>query len=153
MSTLRSEEGTTLIEAVVAIGILAGAVVALAGLSSVATRNSAAARERSMATTLAYQKMEVLCRDVSAAAASPANAWAVDTPGYVEHLDRHGNLAGGRSSAAYVRRWSITPLPSDGSLLAIQVGVAPCRTVTGSAGRSDVLSHVRLASIRSRAAR
>ena len=144
-----SERGTTLVEAIVAIGILAGAVVALAGLSSLAVRNAAMARERSMATVLALQKMEALCRDVSSAPASPVDAWAVDTPGYVEYLDAGGRPAAG---GAYVRRWSITPLPGDANLLAIQVDVATCRTPAGATRCGDVISHARLASVRSRVA-
>lgn len=150
MRNARTERGTTLVEVVVAIGILAGAVAALASLSSVAVRNSAIARERSVATVMALQKMEALCRDVSSAPASPADAWAVDTPGYVEHLDAGGNLVG--AGAAYVRRWSVAPLPADAGLLAIQVDVAPCRTPPGATRCGDVVSHARLASIRSRGA-
>jgi type II secretory pathway pseudopilin PulG len=152
MTCMRTDHGTTLVEAVVAIAILAGAVVALAGLSSVATRNSALARERSVATILAFQKMEALCRDVSSAPASPANAWAVDTPGYLEYLDAHGNVVGGRGGGVYVRRWSVTPLPSDANLLAIQVDAAPCRRPPGAAQCGDAVSHARLATVRSRSA-
>ena len=149
---MRTERGMTLVEVIVAIGILAGAVVALASLSSLAIRNAAIARERSLATLLAVQKMEALCRDVSSAPASPADAWAADTPGFMEYLDVDGNLVDAAGGGAYVRRWSITPLPVDANLLAIQVDVAPCRTARGAARCGDVLSHARLASIRSRIA-
>jgi type II secretory pathway pseudopilin PulG len=151
MTTKSADRGTTLVEAVVAIGILAGAVVALAGLASVATRASTLARERSMAAILALQKIEAVSQDVGSTPASPVNAWAVDTPGYVEYLDAHGDLitGGGR---VYVRRWSISPLPSDANLLAIQVAVAPCRTVGGADGCGDSGARVRLATVRSRAA-
>ena len=149
---MRTERGTTLVEAIVAIGILAGAVVALAGLSSVAIRNAAIARERSMATIMALQKMEALCRDVSSTAASPANAWSVDTPGHLEYLDARGNVTGGGPGRAYVRRWSVAPLPSDANLLAVQVEVAPCRAMPGGTRCGDAVSHARVASIRSRVA-
>jgi type II secretory pathway pseudopilin PulG len=152
MIDVSTERGTTLVEAIVAIGILAGTVVALAGLSSVAIRHAAIARERSMATIMAFQKMEALCRDVSSTAVSPANAWSVDTPGYLEYLDARGNVTGGGPGGAYVRRWSVAPLPSDASLLAIQVDVAPCRMMPGATRCGDVLSHARLASVRSRVA-
>jgi type II secretory pathway pseudopilin PulG len=152
MTFVQADHGTTLVEAVVAIAILTGAVVALAGLSSVATRNSAIARERSVAAILAFQKMEALCRDVSSAPVSPANAWAVDTPGYVEYLDPHGNVIGIGDGGAYVRRWSVAPLPSDASLLAIRVDVAPCRALPSTTRCGDAVSHTRLASVRSRTA-
>jgi type II secretory pathway pseudopilin PulG len=148
MIDVSSARGTTLVEAIVAIAILASAVVALAGLSSVATRNAAIGRERSMATALAAQKMEALCRDVSSAPVSPPNAWAVDTPGHREMIDAHGNVVAGRG--AYVRRWSIAPLPSDANLLAIQVDVAPCRVLSGAGTCGDVTSHARLVTLRSR---
>jgi type II secretory pathway pseudopilin PulG len=151
MSNIRTERGATLVEAIVAVGIMAGAIVALAGLASVATRNSASARERSVSTVLAVQKIEALCRDVSSMPASPANAWAADTPGYVEFLDAYGNVVSGRGGV-YVRRWSVAPLPSDADLVAIQVDVAPCRTLPGATRCGDVASHARLASIRSRTA-
>jgi len=152
MAKLRTEDGTTLVEAIVAIGILAGAVVALAGLASVATRISAMARERSLATVLALQKLEALSRDVSALATSHASAWAADTPGFVEFLDARGNIVGGRGGGAYVRRWSVAPLASDANLLAIQVLVAACRTPPGAAHCGEATSRARLAVIRSRTA-
>jgi type II secretory pathway pseudopilin PulG len=152
MSNLHAERGTTLVEALVAIGILAGAVVTLAGLSSLAVRSAALARERSVAAMLALQKMESVCREVAALPASPADAWAVDTPGYLEHLDSRGNPLAGRSGGTYVRRWSVTPLPSDANLLAVQVAVSPCRTLAGASRCGDAGARVRLASIRSRIA-
>jgi len=150
MQRLDAERGTTLLEAIVAIGILAGAVVGLAGLSSVATRNSAVSRERSMAAALALQKLEALSRDAASVPASPANAWAADTPGHLELLDAHGNVVAGRG--AYVRRWSVAPLPSDTNLVAIQVDVAPCRLLAGAGRCGDAKSHARLATLRSRVA-
>ena len=152
MTCMRTERGTTLVEAIIAVGILAGAVVALAGLSALAVRTSALARERSVATLLALQKIESVCRDVAAVPVSPANAWAVDTPGHMEYLDSQGNLLVGRSGGTYVRRWSVTPLPSDANLLAVQVDVSPCRTLPRAGRCGDAGASVRLASIRSRVA-
>jgi type II secretory pathway pseudopilin PulG len=150
MFSLHANRGTTLVEAVVAIGILAGAVAALAGLSSVAVRTSSLARERSVATLLALQKMEAVCQNVASTAVSPVNAWAVDTPGYVEYLDAQGNLLAGSGGGTYVRRWSVAPLPANESLLAVQVEVAPCRKAPGEAHCGDSAARVRLASVRSR---
>jgi hypothetical protein len=144
MTCLPDDRGATLAEAIIAIGILTGAVVAMAGLSSLAIRNAAVARERSMATILAVQKMESLCRDVAAVGVSPANAWQVDTPGFVEFLDAYGSPVANSGGSLYVRRWSIVPLPADANLVALQVEVAPRRTPHGG--------HARLAGIRSRAA-
>ena len=152
MAKRRTDDGTTLVEAIVAIGILAGAVVAMAGLASMATRASAMARERSLATVLALQKMENLSRNASSLATSSASAWAADTPGFVEYLDERGNVAGGRGGAAYVRRWSVAPLAADANLLASQIDGAACRTPPGAARCGDAASRARLAGIRPRTA-
>lgn len=152
MLVLQREDGITLVEALVALGILAGAVVALAGLASVATRTSAITRERSLATALALQKMESLSRDASSLAISPASAWAEDTPGFVEFLDAYGRVVGGRGGGTFVRRWSVAPLASDANLLAIQVEVAACRTPPGASQCGEPATRARLASIRSRVA-
>jgi hypothetical protein len=152
MEHAHAEQGTALVEAIIAIGILAGAVVAMAGLSSLAIRNAAIARERSISTILAMQKLEALCRDAASTPASPANAWSADTPGFLEYLDAYGNPVAGRGGTVYVRRWSVAPLPADPALLAIQVGVSPCRTPPGAAQCGDVMARARLAGVRSRVA-
>ena len=151
MINMREAAGTTLVEAIIAIGLLAGAVVSMAGLSSLAIRNASIARERSMATLLALQKMEALCRDAAALAPTAPNAWDVDTPGHVEYLDEYGRPLAGRRGV-YVRRWAVAPLPADANLLAIDVDVAVCRTRPGSANCGDAVSHARLAGVRSRLA-
>ena len=151
MRNLRFEHGTTLVEAIIAIGLLAGAVVSMAGLASAAVRNSALARERSMATLLALQKLESLGRDAAALAPSAADAWSVDTPGHVEYLHEYGRPLAGRAGV-YVRRWAVAPLPADANLLAIRVDVAVCRPRPGSTHCGDAVSHARLASVRSRLA-
>jgi len=149
---MRVERGTTLVEAVVAVGLLAGAVVAMAGLASLAVRTSALAREHSYAAILALQKMEALARGAAAAPASPAGAWAADTAGFVEYLDARGRPVAAGARGAFVRRWSVVPLPADPGLVSIQVAVAPCRPSPGASrcGRAPALA--RLATIRSRTA-
>jgi hypothetical protein len=151
MKLLSSASGTTLVEAIVAIGILAGAVTSLAGLSHMAIRSAMLARERSMAAIYSLQKMEALCRDARSLAASPGDSLADDTPGFIEYLDPRGTVTAG-ASGAFVRRWSVTPMPSDASLLAIQVEVAPCRRLSPAARCGDAAARVRLASVRSRLA-
>lgn len=152
MRSSRLERGTTLVEAIVAIGLLAGAVVMLAGLSSVAVRGAALARERSLAAVLAVQKMEALCRDVRSAATSPGNALVTDSPGFIEYLDARGEVAAGRSGIVFVRRWSVVPVDADAGLLAVQVDVSHCRGAAESGRCWDATAHVRFASVRSRRA-
>jgi hypothetical protein len=147
----RSECGTTLVEAVVAIGLLAGAVVLLAGLSHVAVRSATLARERSLACIWAIQKMEDLCRDVRSLSTSPSDAPDSDSPGFVEYLDARGHVTAG-DGAMFVRRWSVTAMTPAADLLAIQVDAAVCRGEPGSGRCADVATHVRFAGVRSRLA-
>ena len=61
---------------------------------------------------------------------SPAASLEENTEGYCDFLDRYGNSLGGGESApsgtAYVRRWSIEPLPSNpDNTLILQVLVTP----------------------------
>ena len=153
MTNLIADRGTTLVEAIIAIGILAGAVVALAGLSSLAVRTSALARERSVATLLALQKMEAVCRDAASSRLHPPTPGLSTRPAIWSTLRLTRESARRpRAGGTYVRRWSVTPLPSDANLLAVQVAVAPCRTLPGAIRCGDVGARVRLASIRSRVA-
>jgi len=146
------ERGTTLLEAIIAIGILAGAVVSLAGLSSMAIRTNALARERTLATVYSLQKLEELCRDVRRLPTSPGDTLESDTPGFIEYLDRDGHVVGATAGVVFVRRWSVTALPADANLLAIQVEAAPCRRAPGASRCGDTTAGARLASIRSRLA-
>jgi hypothetical protein len=151
MVRVRAECGTTLAEAVVAIGLLAGAVVLLAGLSHLAVRSATLARERSLAGIWAVQKMEALCRDVRPLSTSPGDALDSDSPGFVEYLDARGNVTAGEG-AMFVRRWSVTAMTPAADLLAIQVDAAVCRREPGSGRCADVATRVRLAGVRSRLA-
>ena len=151
MMRIHSAGGTTLVEAIVAIAVLAEAVVALAGLSHMAVRVAMLARERSIAAIYSLQKMEALARDVRTLATSAGDSLESDVPGFIEYLDRNGAITSGEGRA-FVRRWSIRPLPADAGLLAIQVDVAPCRRTPAADLCGDVASHVRLATVRSRLA-
>jgi len=146
------ERGTTLLEAVIAIGILAGAVVSLAGLSTLAIRTNTLARERTLATVYSLQKLEELCRDARRLSTSPGDALESDTPGFIDYLDRHGAVVGAAAGVVFVRRWSVTEMPADANLLAIQVESAPCRKAPGANRCGDTAAGARLASIRSRLA-
>ena len=62
--------------------------------------------------------------------ASPPDVLRVITPGYCDYLDAAGRTLGGGptppSKTAFIRRWSIEPLPFPGNdTLAIQVSVTP----------------------------
>lgn len=142
--------GATLVEAVIAIGLLAGAVVSLAALASLAVRGHTLARERTMSVVLALQKMESLSREAATLPLSPADSLAHDVPGFVEFLDGRGRAAGAGDGVVFVRRWSVEPLPREAALLAIRVEVAPCRTIAPSASCGDATARARFCTVRSR---
>lgn len=61
---------------------------------------------------------------------SPVNSLEANTAGYVDFLDAHGTYVGTGStppgSAAFIRRWSIRPLPTNpNNTLVLQVLVTP----------------------------
>ena len=128
--------GFSLVEVLVASGLLASAIAGLAHLAVVAARANLHARDTTYATVLAAQKIEEL-----RAAPFPAPAVAEST----EDLDGRGGLiAGGGPAgpATYQRRWTIEPLPGR-PLDAVVIAVAVTRygAATGE---------VRLATIRTR---
>lgn len=138
--------GFSLVETIVATGLLATVLVSIAQLLAIGTRANATARYGTFATILAQQKMEQLrglawgfdasglpLSDVSTNTAvmpespvggkglqpsAPDTLWRA-TDGYVDYLDAQGGVLGGGPPAprgtAYVRHWSIQPLPSDPS--------------------------------------
>ncbi len=76
---------------------------------------------------------------------SPSAALQQNTAGYVDYLDQWGNTLGGGATmpgnTAYIRRWSVEPLPIDpNNTLIIQVLVTPNR----NRGSADQLSVARL---------
>ena len=151
MDTHQSQRGTTLVEAVVAIALLAGSVVLLAGLSHMAVRSVTMARERTLAAVFAVLKLEALCRDVRGLGTSPGDTLAQDTAGFVEYLDARGNVASA-GPAPFVRRWSVSAMTSDATLLAITVDAAACRVAQGTGRCGDTATRVRLLGVRSRIA-
>jgi prepilin-type N-terminal cleavage/methylation domain-containing protein len=119
----RSCHGFSLVEVLVAVAVLVAGAMALVPLFMLATSANASARHTTYATVLAAQKLE----ELRALEALPSAA------SHVEYVDRLGEprLPG---EAAYLRRWSIEPLPADasGTLVVIEVAVAP-RTGRGDA--------------------
>jgi prepilin-type N-terminal cleavage/methylation domain-containing protein len=119
--TKRSDDGFTLLEVVVALGLLAGALVALAQVILQAGEASAAASRTTVASMLALEKLEQLrglawgydegggpiqdfesdvsterVADVGGAgiAQSPPGSLSADTPGFVDYHDESGKWLG-----------------------------------------------------------
>jgi type II secretory pathway pseudopilin PulG len=118
----RDEDGFSLIEMIVATGLLAGAVATLGQLFAIAVANNVSSRSGSYATVLAAQKMEQLrglawgfdlsglpvadlTSDTAAAVETPAGGTGLspspagtltrNTAGYVDYVDRFGRILGG----------------------------------------------------------
>ena len=134
---LKSERGFSLIEVVIAAGMVAGAFAALAQVLAMSIASNLSARSGSAATVLAVQKMEQL----------RGLPWGALIPG-VDYLDLAGNLVGeGGASppgAVYVRRWSVQLAP--GGTAAEEDEIALEVRVTG--GNKDA----RLVTLRTRQA-
>jgi hypothetical protein len=160
------EHGMSLVEVIIAAGILAVSLASLAQLFPIAIHDNIAARDATYETILAEQKIEELRAltwgfDPHGApigdprlSSSPTNALAVDTPGFVDYLDQFGRLVGGGVAASpegiYTRRWAIDPLPADPEhTLVVQVLV----TRTGSPAPDGAIprtGRVRLVTVRAR---
>jgi hypothetical protein len=64
---------------------------------------------------------------------SPPGALAQNTAGYVDYVDARGASLGGGAAVppagtAYIRRWSIEPLPSSSNVIVLQVIVTRVRS-------------------------
>jgi prepilin-type N-terminal cleavage/methylation domain-containing protein len=134
----RASSGFTLIEVLIAIGILVIAAVSLAQILILATRATRAGREQTSASILAAAKMDqlrsltwtasasdrstnvsdpALGGDGGGLTASPLDALARNIPPYVDYLDDGGSWVGNGpeppGNAVFIRRWSVIPLPGD----------------------------------------
>jgi prepilin-type N-terminal cleavage/methylation domain-containing protein len=160
MRRIESSSGFSLIEVMVASAILGCAVLSIAQLAAASTRSTAAARDVSEATLLAWQKIDQLRAlawtfddagasiDDAALAPSPAGALRQDTGGWVDYLDGWGQPIGGAFAGGvppvgtrYRRRWSVAPSGANADLLILRVRVV-------AAGREDELAGA--ASLRAR---
>ncbi len=138
-----SSAGFTILEVVVALVLLAGALSGVAGLLTVSFTAARQARVQTSTTLLAVQKLEQLrsltwasdaaglpesdletdlCVDPPGAGGtglhpSPGTALTQNVSGYVDYLGRRGEWVGTGvtppSQAVYARRWSIEPLVED----------------------------------------
>jgi Tfp pilus assembly protein PilV len=159
---IRGADGFTLLEAVLAAGMLASLAVGVAQVFAVSARGNDIARVQTLAAVMASQKMEQLrsltwahapggdplsdtstdlTSDPPTAAGtglqpSPAGALDADTRCCVDYLSAAGVVVATRDVAAYVRRWSVASLASDpDNLLLLQV-----RVLIVSGGDSRLLS-------------
>jgi hypothetical protein len=131
---MRANDGSSLVEVLVATLVLVTGVLGVAQLFLIAAVTNAAARDTTMATTLAAQKVEqLLSTDLA------------EESGLIDHVDRWGQVVGTAESppanAVYTRRWAIEPLSAE--TVAIRVRVGRSDRVGGSgpmAGESRVVA-------------
>jgi prepilin-type N-terminal cleavage/methylation domain-containing protein len=117
----RRQDGFTLIEALVAMGLVVSIALGSAQLFIVAIARNASAREQLAMALLASTKVN----DLAAAAAdgtiglSPSDSLALPTDGWTDTAVQAGR--------AYVRRWCVLPVSGfgDDEVVAIAVRVMP----------------------------
>ncbi len=180
----QAEAGFSLVEVMVATGILATALVSLAQLFAISTASNLAARNSGTAMIFAEQKIEQLralsytldtaglpITDITTDTSvyppaatggtglSPStdNTLQTNTDGYVDYLDHLGRSLGGGETipdnTAFIRRWSVEPLPTNpNNVLILQVLVTRSRDRgTGDLGSvARGADEARLMTIRSR---
>ena len=126
--------GFSLLEVLVATTIVAVGVSALAQLAGIATHANRHARESTIAAVLAQEKMEeLLAEEAGTLTPSPADALGHNVDGFSDFIDAAGHTIGAGTvtlpGSAYVRRWSIDPLPDSRSgAWILQVLVTDVRT-------------------------
>jgi len=153
-----SNRGFSLVEVVIAMGLLTVVSLGVAQLFAASTKVNLIARGQTSTTAIAEQKMEQLraltwgfdadglglpvsdqttnltvfptTADGGGLNPSPTDSLEQNTPGFVDFVDAYGNWVGTGvkppGNAMYIRRWCITPLPTNpNNTLVLQVLVTP----------------------------
>jgi type II secretory pathway pseudopilin PulG len=121
------ERGFSLIETVVAAGIVAGAFAALAQMFALSIAHNNSARNGSAAMVLAGQKVEQLRGLTWGVDLYEGGALGSSLAGFADYVDQAGNILGAGGTmppgTVYLRRWSVAAMPSKPGLLVLQVMV------------------------------
>ena len=125
MTHTQSGRGFTLLETLIATGLIVTAVAGLAQLFALSVRFTRDAGQFGVALVAAQDKLESLRslafgydeggepRTDPAVRASAAFTLAADVERYVDWLDERGSVVSGAAGAAYVRRWRISEIAVD----------------------------------------
>ena len=158
MLSTTHDRGFTLLETVVATGILITALAGLVHLLALSVRFTRESGDAAVALVAAQDKLEALRAlqygfDDSGAAVtdarlqpSPSSSLDADTAPYVDWLDGSGAPTGG-DGAVLARRWRVTPI--DGRTPAA-IAVEVCVFRMPSVGRGPLSADACLATVRSR---
>ena len=177
-----TSRGFTLLEVVVALGILCVAVLTIAQLLGLSTQGIAVSRAQTMTVTLAAARLEQLralvfefdaaglrvtdlVTDLSAQAptaagrglsSAGADSLQASTAGFVDYLDARGRWVGNGAlvpaGAVFIRRWSIDPFAGSPDALVLQVLVRPVSSGITGSVRR-ARADTRLVTVRARAHR
>ena len=163
-----ARRGFTLLEVMVALGLLVGGFFAIAQLLIVAARAAQLSRATTVAASVAAQKLEQLRSlawgyavdgaPVDGLMPSPPGALHADTAGFVDYLNNAGVAVGSGLSpparAMFTRRWSVEE--DDGTVppLTMMLRVVVLRRVASSAGSStgaaSWIETIRIVGVRAR---
>jgi len=173
------QNGSTLVEALIAALIMTTGVATMPQLFAVATSANAASRRNTFAVVLAQQKLEQLraltwaydaagapVQDVttdtstipessggSGLQPSPASSLLQNTAGYVDHIDGSGRIVGNGTQipplAVYTRRWSIERISPSADSALILQVLVTTPTVVAASGRG-LRGDARMATIKAR---
>jgi type II secretory pathway pseudopilin PulG len=111
--------GFTLIEVIIAAGLLVAIALGSAQLFALAIRQSLSAKQQLVMSVLAARKIDELVAAVAAGPISPSPADSLDraVDGFADVADEAG--------ARYLRRWQVTPLAAfGGTAVAIAVRIS-----------------------------
>lgn len=162
MLTRSSNDGFTLLETVVATGVLVTALAGLAQLFALAARSTRDAGDQNVVLTAAQDKVERLRAlalgygplgvAITDPALAPSDAGSLgdDIDGYVDYLSADGDVVDVEvdgHGAAWTRRWRITPIDAYApEALAVEV----CVFSYPAAGLAPQAARVCLATVRTR---
>jgi len=152
-SRIAAARGFSVLELLLAATTLVVALTALAHLLVVASLATRRARTLTAAAVVGQAKIEALAPYArTGAAASPPDTLLSNVDGYCDFVDEAGYVVGAATvappSAAYLRRWSITPLPASAGTIVLQVLVtAPRRRDDPSGAQISLPGDARIVSL------
>ena len=132
VESARGARGSSLLEVLVAMGLVVGAVAAIAPLVALASRTNLQAGRTSFAAVVAQAKLEALLpdRDLSLNL-SPAGTLDTNIDGCFDFVDRHGRTLGSGEEPPpgtdFIRRWSVQKM-ADADTTIVQVQVIDVRS-------------------------
>jgi type II secretory pathway pseudopilin PulG len=150
------EAGFSLLEAIVSVGLMAGALASLGQMLVISIAMNQSARDRSDATVLAQQKMEQLLVESPSGGTglSPlvGGSLTSNMDGWFDYVDRSGQSLGGSEAlggGVYTRRWAVEPLPSSpADALVVHVLVATRLGLLQTASTNHPRDQILLSSIK-----